>query len=151
MAMTTMYNGVPPTNNSLWVGNNYSTMPRNNYPTMNQQNATMSMPIFTNQPQSINNVLQVMGPESAQSYQVGPDSHVILMDSNRPVFYVKRSDSTGYAETHAFQFNEIPLFDPPIQSKAKVEDTQINNQEYVTKSDFEDFKKMIEDLVMKNE
>lgn len=115
---------------------------------MNQQNGMM--PSFTSQPQSINNILQVMGPESAQSYQTGPDSHVILMDSNRPVFYLKKSDSTGYAETRAFEFHEIPLNQPTSQPQ-QVNNTQLNSQDYVTKSDFEDFKKMIEDLVMKNE
>ncbi len=87
-----------------------------------------------------------MGPESAQAYQIGPDSHVILMDSNKPVFYIKRSDNTGYSETRAFEFQEIPL----IQSSPQTKDIQLE-PEYVTKSDFEDFKKMIEDLVMKNE
>lgn len=143
MPMSNMYGGLPSSNNSMWIGNNYSTMPRNNY----QQN--MTTPSLMNQPQSINNILQVMGPESAQSYQVGPDSNVILMDSNRPVFYVKKSDSTGYSETKAFKFQEIPLFEPAQQ--AQVKEIKTVNQEYVTKSDFEDFKKMIEDLVMKNE
>ena len=140
-----MYGGTPPSSNSMWIGNNYAA-PRNNYPTMNQSSGML--PSFTGQPQSINNILQVMGPESAQSYQVGPDSNVILMDSNRAVFYVKKSDSTGYSETKAFKFQEIPLFEPAQQTQIKEIQT---NQEYVTKSDFEDFKKMIEDLVMKNE
>lgn len=147
MPMSNMYGGMPPSNNSMWIGNNYSGMARSNYTPTNNQLTNMA-PSFTGQPQSINNILQVMGPESAQSYQVGPDSNVILMDSNRPVFYVKKSDSTGYSETKAFKFQEIPLFEPAQQTQIKEIQT---NQEYVTKSDFEDFKKMIEDLVMKNE
>lgn len=94
--------GGRPSNNSLWVGNNYSTVPgynlqtaRNNYATMNQNNNMMptnpmqgmQMQNMQMQSQSINNILQVMGPESAQAFQIGPDSKVILMDSNRPVFY----------------------------------------------------------------
>lgn len=85
-----------------------------------------------------------MGPESAQAYQIGPDSQVILMDSNRPVFYVKKSDSLGYSDIKAFEFKEIPLF----QSNP---DQESVNSEYITKTEFEEFKKMIEDLVMKNE
>ena len=85
-----------------------------------------------------------MGPESAQAYQIGPDSQVILMDSNRPVFYVKKSDSLGYSDIKAFEFHEIPLF----QSNP---DQQSTNPEYITKTEFEEFKKVIEDLVMKNE
>ena len=87
MAMTNMYgNSLPPSNNSMWIGNNYAAgAPKNNYIPTNQN--SMYAPNQMIQPQSINNVYQVMGPESAQSFQTGPDSNVILMDSNRPVFY----------------------------------------------------------------
>lgn len=146
MPMSNMYGAMPPSNNSMWIGNNYS-IPRNNYPSQVNQNMNAVSPFMSTQPQSINNVLQVMGPESAQSYMVGPNSNVILMDSGRAVFYVKKSDDTGYAETRAFAFQEIPLFEP---NQSQPQQTQMN-QQYVTKSDFEDFKKMIEDLVMKNE
>lgn len=156
--------GMPQPSNNLWVGNNYSSgysqasrSPMGAIGAMNSM-PTMQQPIQTlpSQLQTINNVLQVMGPESAQSYQVGPNSHVILMDSNRPVFYTKRSDDSGYSETKAFQFKEIPLFPEPVQTQPTnvIADTDL----YVTKEDFnnfktmmEDFKKMIEELVMKNE
>lgn len=137
----------PPTTNALWIGDNYSNgysqMSRSNYPNVNNQNG-MASNNFMMQPQSINNIWQVMGPESAQAYQIGPDSQVILMDSNRPVFYIKKSDSLGYSDTKAFEFQEIPLF----QSNP---DQQVTNSEYITKTEFEEFKKIIEDLVMKNE
>ena len=141
--------GAQPSNN-LWVGNNYSAgMPRNNYMSMGQN--SMGSPAF-GQPQPMNNVLQVMGPESAQAFQIGPNSQVILMDSDKPVFYTKKSDSSGFSKTRAFEFHEIPLMEDtvqiPIQSTQAVSQ---NNPEYITKSEFEDFKKMIEDLVMKNE
>lgn len=162
--------GGRPANNSLWVGNNYSTTPgynsmqmsRNNYPSMNQNNMMQptSMQNMQMQPnqmqnmqmQSVNNILQVMGPESAQAFQIGPDSKVILMDSNKPLFYVKESDSSGYSKTRAFNFNEVSFEDllktqQPVQSQ---EDNS-HNSDYVTKADFDDFKKMIEELVMKNE
>lgn len=146
--------GMPQPANNLWVGNNYSSgysqMSRNNYP-MNTPNAGMMMPP---QPEPINNVLQVMGPESAQAYQLAPNSQVILMDSNKPVFYMKKSDSSGYSETKAYEFHEIPL----IQNSAN---TVLQSQnsipavtpqpDFVTKSDFDEFKKMIEELVMKSE
>lgn len=142
-----MLGGSQPATNNLWVGNNYSSgysqMSRSNYPNMNTQ-AGMNSNNFMMQPQSINNIWQVMGPESAQAYQIGPDSQVILMDSNRPVFYVKKSDSLGYSDIKAFEFHEIPLF----QSNP---DQQSVNPEYITKTEFEEFKKVIEDLVMKNE
>lgn len=135
------FKGMPQPSNNLWVGNNYSTgysqMSRSNY-------GNPQMPIPN---QSVNNILQVMGPESAQSYQVGPNSHVILMDSNRPVFYIKRSDDSGYSETKAFEFKEIPLF----QEKVEIQSIKVTDENYVTKEEFNDFKTMIEELVMKNE
>lgn len=148
MSMLNGYGGMPPSNNSMWIGNNYSSMPRSNYPTGNQNNIAAAS--FMNQPpQSINNVLQVMGPESVQSYLMGPNSNAIFMDSKRDVFYTKKTDDAGYAETRAFAFHEIPLFEP-AQSQP-TQNVEMPNQNYVTKSDFEDFKKMIEDLVMHNE
>ena len=168
--------GGRPSNNSLWVGNNYSAapgynsmqMPRNNYPAMNQNpnmmqpnpmqdmqmqpNQMQNMQMQSMHMQSINNVLQVMGPESAQAFQIGPNSKVILMDSNRSIFYMKESDSSGYSKTRAFSFNEIPIESlMESQQPVKSQEDNSHNPEYVTKSDFDDFKKMIEELVMKNE
>ena len=140
--------GVTPSNN-LWVGNNYSSgysqMSRSNYPAgLDNMQSQYGMP------QTINNILQVMGPESAQSYQVGPNSHVILMDSNRPVFYTKKSDDSGYSVTEAFKFQKIPLFQEPIEAQnVDVDNTYVTKEEF--NKEFKEFKAMIEDLVMKNE
>ena len=135
---------MPQPANNLWVGNNYSSgysqMSRNNYSPM-QQNPQMQ-----SQRQPINNVLEVMGPESAQAYQVGPNSRVILMDTNRPVFYFKQSDDSGYSQTKAYSFKEIPLMQEEIiQTQAQ------DVSDFVTKTEFNEFKQLMEDLVMKNE
>lgn len=125
-------------------------MSRSNYPNgmnNNQNGLSPNNFITQQQPQSINNILQVMGPESAQGYLIGPDSKVILVDSNRPVVYMKKSDSLGYSETKAFALQEIPLFPPNTEQP---QEQPQENSEYITKSEFEEFKKMIEDLVMKN-
>lgn len=150
MPMSNGYGGMPPSSNSMWIGNNYSSMPRNNYPIGNQNNMVAS-PFVNQQPQSINNVLQVMGPESVQAYLMGPNSNAIFMDSKRDVFYTKKTDDAGYAETKAFAFHEIPLFEPVQTVQPQTTDISQMNQNYVTKSDFDEFKKMIEDLVMHNE
>lgn len=153
MAYGNTFGGVPQPSNNLWVGNNYSSgysqMSRSNYPVNNNQNGMMPT-LMQNQMsvQPINNVLQVMGPESAQAYQLGPDSQVILMDSNKPIFYMKKSDSSGYSETRAFEFHEIPLF----SSTSSQSQTDVpSNSEFITKNEFNEFKKMIEELVMKDE
>lgn len=142
--------------NNLWVGNNYSTsnypqMLKNNYPTMNNSN-NITAPFNTSIPsQPINNILRVMGPQSAQAYKIGPDSQVLLMDSDRPIFYLKRSDDSGYSETRAFEFHEVPLFQSAGQHNEPQEVQASDFSQYITKSEFEEFKKMIEDLVMKND
>ena len=115
---------------------------------MNNQNAGIPNNNLT--VQSINNIFQVMGPESAQAYQVGPNSHVILMESSRPIFYIKQSDDSGYSQVRAFKFSEIP-FDSLITPSIETQQSETQTVEYATKSDLEEFKKMIEDLVMKNE
>lgn len=117
-----------------------------------QPNQMQNMQMQNMQMQSINNILQVMGPESAQAFQVGPNSKVILMDSNRSIFYMKESDSSGYSKTRAFNFNEIPI-ESLMESQQPVQSQEDNshNPDYITKAEFDDFKKMIEELVMKNE
>lgn len=151
--------GGRPSNNSMWIGNNYSTtpgyaqMPRNNYSSMNQNGMMPSNPMqnFQPQSQSINNVLEVMGPESAQAFQIGPNSKVILMDANKPIFYCKQSDSSGFAATKAFQYNEIPLNELMEPQQVQSHEDDSIKSDYITKSEFNEFKKMIEELVMKDE
>ena len=141
----------PPSNN-LWVGNNYSSgySPNRNSGFMDQRGY---MPQAMQQPDipSMNNYLRVMGADSAIDYKVGPNSKVVLMDMNRPVFYVKTSDDSGYAETRAYEYHEIPLAQMPIE-------VQPSTVEYASKQDLEsmaksleEFKKTIEELVMSNE
>ena len=140
-----------PTNN-LWFGNNYSSgnsqMSRSQYnPIGMPVTSPMTNPMPQQQqmvaPQTMNNILQVMGPEAAVAFQVGPNSHVTLMDMNRSVFYMKRSDDSGYSETKAYQFFEIPLFEekPSIETNAEV----VTDNNYVTKEDLAEFKTSIEE------
>lgn len=134
--------------NNLWVGNNYS----GGY---SQQNRSMAsaFPTYPTYPTPqqntqtpVSNVLQVMGPESALAYQIAPNSHVILMDANKPVFYMKHSDDSGYSETKAYEFHEISL----TQEPNSVQNSQMDLTNYVTKDELNEFKKTIEDLVMSN-
>ena len=143
--------GMTQPSNNLWVGNNYANgfAQASRSPMGGMSPQMMQQPMGMSQAQTINNVLQVMGPESAQSYQVGPNSHVILMDSNRPVFYTKRSDDSGYSETKAYKFEEIPLMSDPMPTQSQ-QVTQPDMSEYMTRSEFEEFKKTIEELVMNN-
>lgn len=163
------------TNNSLWFGNNYSSgysqasrSPMGN-PMMNpnpmmqgmqgmqpmQQmqntpNAQGMSPQMQN-PQSMNNIIQVMGPESAVNYATGPNSHILMSDINRPVIYDKKSDDVGYSETKAFALTEIPLFEDSTNAQQPMNQVPIDMSMYATKADLEDLKKFVEDLVMNHE
>lgn len=140
------------TPSSVWVGNNYSSGYSPNRSMANQPyNYSQPEPA----PQTLNNVLQVMGPDSAEAFRLGPNSHVLLTDTTRPVIYVKTSDDSGYSQTRAFQLTEIPLH-PVVQTEAKVENAPeptlyLTREEFLDfVRDFNEFKKSVEEVVTSN-
>ena len=64
--------------------------------------------------------------KSAESYPMNANSSVILMDSNLPRFYLKQTDASGIATVKSYDFTETEE-EKPV--------------EYVTKAEFESFKK----------
>lgn len=76
-------------------------------------------------PQQTQNIQYVNNKASVESYQMGPNSSVILMDSNLPRFYTKHTDASGVATIKSFDFKETEEEKPT---------------EYVTKAEFEKFK-----------
>ena len=64
--------------------------------------------------------------KSAESYPMAANSSVILMDSNLPRFYLKQTDASGMATVKSYDFTETEE-EKPV--------------EYVTKAEFESFKK----------
>ena len=75
--------------------------------------------------QQIQNIQYVNGKSSAEAYQMPANSSVILMDSGRARFYMKQTDASGVATVKAYDFKEAEEEKPA---------------EYVTKSEFEQFK-----------
>ena len=67
----------------------------------------------------------VNGRPSADNYPMTPNSSVILMDAEKPRFYVKQTDASGIATIKEYDFKEAEVEKPT---------------EYVTKSEFESFK-----------
>ena len=63
--------------------------------------------------------------QSAEAYQLAPNSSVILMDSNQARFYMKQTDASGMATLKVYDFKEAKEEKP---------------EEYVTKAEFEKFK-----------
>lgn len=85
------------------------------------------------QMQPMPNELQfVNGIESAQMYQMPPNSKQILMDSNRARFYLKETDASGMAKVTAYDFAEAK------------DDAPLND--YVTRSEFEELRSMYESV-----
>lgn len=76
-------------------------------------------------PPQTQNIQYVNGRQSAESYQMLPNSSVILMDSTKARFYMKQTDASGMATVRAYDFKEVEADKPA---------------EYVTKSEFEAFK-----------
>jgi len=76
-------------------------------------------------PQQTQTIQYVNGRQSAESYQMPANSSVILMDSNKARFYLKQTDASGLTTIRAYDFKEVEENKPT---------------EYVTKSEFENFK-----------
>lgn len=54
-----------------------------------------------------NNIQYVNGLESANAYQLAPNSSILLMDSNMARFYIKQTDASGYHTIKAYDFTEV--------------------------------------------
>ena len=76
-------------------------------------------------PAQTEQIQYVNGRQSAESYQMNPNSSVILMDSEKARFYVKKTDASGNSTIKAYDFKEAEDDKPT---------------EYVTKAEFEKFK-----------
>ena len=127
--------GSPAPSNNYWLGNNYSSgysqasRSSMGQPYYNQAGMSIQQPAPQEAP-TVNNVIQAMGPEAANDYRVGPNSHAIMLDPGRPVMYIKHTDDTGHGVTKAYEYHEIPLFPQEQQP-------QINPDDFATKQDIE--------------
>lgn len=93
------------------------------------------MPQMEPQPQQGKPSLQVPwvnGEVGAQAYLIAPNSTVLLMDSDNPIFYIKTSDLSGKAAIKAFKYEEL------------TQQTPQSSPMYVTREEFENFKKSLE-------
>ena len=98
--------------------------------------------------QPIDNIIRVMGPESAKAYILPANSKVILFDADNPIFYLKTTDDSGFATNpRAFKFEEIEM--PDIQQL-----NSNNTSDFITRDDLKnletdisELKEMLEGLV----
>lgn len=78
----------------------------------------------------------VSGLESAKTYQIPYGRSALLMDTDKPMFYVKSTNSTGQIVLQAYEFKEVKL-------------KEQTNSEFVTKEQFDDLNTKL-DTILKN-
>lgn len=116
-----------------WVPNNY-------YGTQLYNQSYQPQMLYNNiMRQPINNLLRVTGLESAKAYPAPPNSDIVLFDGEKPLFYWKSTDDSGFANIRTFIFEEQKQEMQPI-----VEQTDISN--FVTKEDLSELKETVFEL-----
>ena len=117
-------------------GNNYQP---NNYPQNNPQGYPQSN-------QQLNQYAFVNGIEGAKSYQLQPNQSIMLMDSDNLVCYMKQTNSIGQATLRYFKLTEVSEND--LKAPAQ---PQLDANNYVLKSDFNELSKRLDNLYKKLE
>ena len=88
------------------------------------------MPQMQAPTQQMNQIQFVNGIESAKAFTQGPNQSVILMDSNKPVFYQKQADASGFCTIKAYSFQEVKEDQP--------------EDKYLTKAEFKEWLSKVE-------
>ena len=102
--------------------NNYNMGMNNFYP---NQFSTLTQPQMPTQ-----NLIRVNDIDGAKAYQMSANSTVALFDTNEDIMYVKSTDGAGFPSIRTFSFTEIK------------ENTKVSqNSDYISRQEFEDFKK----------
>lgn len=92
---------------------------------------------YQNQLQNLQNQMLSPAPsvqyvndrQSAENYVMQPNSSVILMDSTKDTFYLKKADASGACTVEAYDFH-------------KAED---DKPEFVTRKEFEELKQIVKE------
>lgn len=98
------------------LGQNMYNQPQNNQQFFPQEQAQ--------------NLIRVNGIDGAKAYQMPANSTVALFDSNNDIMYVKSTDGAGFPSIRTFSFTET-----------KKEAKQVETTDYISRQEFEDFKK----------
>lgn len=103
-------------------------------------------------------IIWVQGEAGAKAYPIPPGSNCMLLDSESPTFYIKSVDANGfpsplkiydYTERSNYQLTssgnmQSSQFSSDPTSRAI--DAQHFSQDYVSKKEFDELKKMIEEM-----
>lgn len=126
-----MYNGYNYGGYNGWQNPSYTAAPPASVPPQysNRYQAPPQYDAPSTQRPSLQ-VPWVNGEVGAQAYLIAPNSTVLLMDSDNPIFYIKTSDASGKAMIQAFKYEELKPNTAPQSAPAA----------YVTRQEFEEFK-----------
>ena len=105
----------------------------------------MTMPVQT-QAQQQSTIIHVQNEAQAREWVVAPNSSVTFIDDSRPYCYTK---SMGMSQLEPPIFKRFRLeeeTDDMVRTQQSPSSTQIDMSEYMTKSEFEPFKAIIEDM-----
>lgn len=72
------------------------------YPYNNQNQLSQLLLQQAIQPQTQTKVVEVTGRAGAESYQLGPDSSILLLDNTAPIVWLVKSDGAGYKTLSAY-------------------------------------------------
>ena len=98
------------------------------------------VPPVQNQFNSHNNgLIWVQGEAGAKAYPVAPGNSMLLMDSESECFYIKSTDASGVPmPLRSFTYTEV------VQTQPQ-EEPKIDTSQYVTRSEFEELKQMLQE------
>lgn len=112
----------------------------NYYPTYNgPYTVPQTMAPVQNQPQTQNTFVWIQGEEAARNYPVAPGNTVVLIESDKPIMYMKSADLSGRPQPMQVRYLVSEEDYRKIQNGSNL---QVNDDTYVTKEYFE--KKMSE-------
>lgn len=97
------------------------------------------VPQMQQPPQTNQGLLWVQGEAAARSYLVAPNSTVLLMDSESPVFYLKSADASGMPlPLRVFDYKER-IQNMPQNATQGAQAAQTNlDDKYVTRQEYDD-------------
>lgn len=64
-------------------------------------------PSFQNAQKQFNQYAYVNGIEGAKAFPMTPDTRIMLMDQNEPIFYMKASNMLGQSTITVYRFEEV--------------------------------------------
>ena len=105
---------------------------QNPYAALMGYNPQSQQNMFSPQVEPAQNLIRVNGVDGAKAYQMPANSTVALFDANEDVMYIKTTDGAGFPAIRLFRFEEL-----------KQETAQEVKQDYISRQEFEDFKKEV--------